>query len=99
MAGEFVFKENSKAMYDKVIASAPDHCRNFTQIGIDKGLTSKDCGEVTEGTHVFLVLDFHGDIIRFLLILRTAPSILMPECHLTHHSTHLKMHSQKLCIK
>ena len=50
MGEEFVFTQNSKAMYDKVIASAPDHCRNFTQIGMDKGLTSKGCGEVTEGT-------------------------------------------------
>ena len=65
MGGEFVFKENSKAMYDKVVASAPDHCRNFTQIGIDKGLTSKGCGEVTEGMHRFQVLYFRGKIMHF----------------------------------
>jgi len=45
---DFVWKENSKAMYDKVCEAAPWFVRHFTRSGLNKGLKAKGCGEVTE---------------------------------------------------
>jgi hypothetical protein len=45
---QFIWRENAKVMYEKVIEATPWLFRHFTRSGLNKGLTGKGCGEVTE---------------------------------------------------
>lgn len=42
------FLENSRVMFDKVVAASPALVRHFSKTGLIKGLKSHGCGDVTE---------------------------------------------------
>jgi propanediol dehydratase large subunit len=44
----FTWKDNSKVMFDKVVASSPFFVRAMTRNAVVKGLASRGCGEVSE---------------------------------------------------
>lgn len=46
----FIFKENSRAMFDDVCSDSPKFVRKFTRDGLVKGLKEHGCGDVTEAT-------------------------------------------------
>mmetsp|Transcript_50577 Transcript_50577/g.70159 ORF Transcript_50577/g.70159 Transcript_50577/m.70159 type:complete len:108 (-) Transcript_50577:114-437(-) len=50
MGDDFIFKENSKAMFTDVCNAAPKLVRHFTRDGLVKGLKKRGCGEVFEST-------------------------------------------------
>lgn len=68
---EFVWKENSKEMFEKVCLASPWFVRHFTRNGLVKGLQSRGCGDVTEALMYDVVNEvtpekYHEQTIKIL---------------------------------
>ena len=48
VAGEFIFTENTKAMYDDILSKPPFFVRFLVRSKVNGALTARGCGKVTE---------------------------------------------------
>eukprot|EP00529_Nitzschia_sp_RCC80_P034434 CAMPEP_0113487920 /NCGR_PEP_ID=MMETSP0014_2-20120614/25751_1 /TAXON_ID=2857 /ORGANISM="Nitzschia sp." /LENGTH=97 /DNA_ID=CAMNT_0000381619 /DNA_START=130 /DNA_END=423 /DNA_ORIENTATION=+ /assembly_acc=CAM_ASM_000159 len=48
VAGEFIFTENTKAMYDDMLSKPPFFVRFIVRSKVNGALTARGCGKVTE---------------------------------------------------